>query len=85
MPLRLTPAERDAIALAAAVVTPDQRSAFANMVRGEFSGLPPMCRGEGSLHRVIAECQKSFANRADCGRSRRSQATRSRRVQSQGQ
>jgi hypothetical protein len=62
IPLRLTPAERDAIALAAAVVTPDQRSAFANMVRGELSGLPPMCRGEGSLHRVIAECQKSFAN-----------------------
>jgi len=50
------------LAFAAAVVTPDQRSAFANMVRGELSGLPPMCRGEGSLHRVIAECQKSFAN-----------------------
>jgi hypothetical protein len=60
MTLRLTQAGRDAIAFAAAVVSPSQRNAFEDMVRSELSRLPAEARGEGTTHRTIAKCQKEF-------------------------
>jgi hypothetical protein len=60
MALRLTQTERSAISFAAASLAPGQRVAFEETVRSEISRLPPMCRGEGSLHRTIAACQRTF-------------------------
>ena len=56
----LTDAELDRILEAAWALHPSQRGAFEQQVIMELQRLPPDTRGPGSLHRVIAACQRNY-------------------------
>ena len=56
----LTDAELDRILEAAWALHPAQRAAFEQAVITELQKLPPETRGPGTLHRVIATCQRTY-------------------------
>src|SRR5262249_49848254 len=56
----LTDEELDSIMTAALALRPRQRAAFEQQCISELLRLPPATRGPGSLHRVIAACQRSY-------------------------
>ena len=56
----LTDAELDRILEAAWALHPAQRAAFERAVIAELQKLPPETRGPGTLHRVIATCQRTY-------------------------
>jgi hypothetical protein len=58
MTAQLTEAELEVIWAAAAALPPPQRAAFQERVAAELNSLPCGMIGPGSLHRVIAACQK---------------------------
>ena len=60
MTKQLIEAELDAIAETASPLHPAQRAEFEQAVIAELSRLPPDVRGPGSLHRVIAACQRTY-------------------------
>ena len=55
---QLGDAELDAILTAAWALHPSQRAAFEQAVLAELQRLPPDTRGPGTLHRIIAACQR---------------------------
>jgi len=42
------------------ICAPPQRAAFKRLGTSELEGLPEAVKGPGTLHRVIAACQKTF-------------------------
>jgi hypothetical protein len=56
---QLGDAELDAILTAAWALHPSQRAAFEQAVLAELQRLPPDTRGPGTLHRIIAACQRN--------------------------
>ena len=66
----LTDAELDRIMEAAWGLHPSQRAAFEQQVITELQKLAPDVRGPGSLHRIIAACQRThLGSRATAGNS----------------
>jgi hypothetical protein len=56
----LTDEELDSIMTAALALHLSQRAAFEQQCISELLHLPPATRGPGSLHRVIAACQRNY-------------------------